>query len=133
MRAAQASEAAAAQSSLVARETPQTRAPAPGLGEQARVARLTWQKQLAAHLDRAKRYPAEGGGRSATVTLKFRLDRAGHVLKAEAAPGDHDAAFEAAALDMMKRADPAPAPPPGVADDELTFVLPIIFRSKGKI
>jgi TonB family protein len=132
-QAAQASEAAAAQSSLVAREAPQARAPAPGVGEQARVARLTWRKQLAAHLDRAKRYPADGGGHSATVLLKFRLDRAGHVLKAEAAPGQHEPAFETAALAMMKRADPAPAPPPSVADDELSFVLPVIFRAKAKM
>lgn len=132
-QAAQASEAAAAPSSPVAREASVARAPAPGVGEQARVARLTWQKQLAAHLDKAKRYPSAAGGRSATVVLKFRLDRAGHVLKAEAAPGDHDPAFESAALDMMRRADPAPSPPPGIADDELSFVLPVIFRAKAKL
>lgn len=131
--AAQASEASAAPSSLAARESTQARAPAPGLGEQARLARMTWQKKLVAHLDRAKRYPAEGGGRSATIVVRFRIDRMGHLLKAEAAPGERDVIFETAAIAMMKRADPTPPPPPEIADNELTFDLPVNFRSKTKM
>lgn len=131
--AAQASEAAAAPSSLAAREAPQARAPAPGIGEEARLSRLTWQKQLVAHLDRAKRYPADGEGRSATIVVRFRIDRMGHLLKAEAVPAGRDPVFEAAALAMLKHADPTPPPPPEIADDDLTFDLPINFRSKAKL
>jgi periplasmic protein TonB len=34
---------------------------------------------------------------------------------------------------MMKRADPTPPPPPEIADNELTFDLPVNFRSKTKM
>ena len=46
--------------------------------------------------------------------------------------GSGDAAFDQAALDMLKRSDPVPAPPPLVADEGLSFTLPVIFRVKGK-
>jgi TonB family protein len=46
--------------------------------------------------------------------------------------GSGDPAFDAAALSMLKRSDPVPQPPPLVADEGLTFTLPVIFRVKGK-
>jgi hypothetical protein len=33
---------------------------------------------------------------------------------------------------MLKRADPVPPPPPLVADEGLSFTLPVNFRVKGK-
>src|SRR6476661_7743237 len=41
------------------RKGPRSIAPAQGIGESARRARVTWQKELMAHLDKHKRYPAE--------------------------------------------------------------------------
>jgi TonB family protein len=41
-----------------------------------------------------------------------------------------DLAFDDAALAMMRRADPVPPPPPLVADEGLSFSLPILFRVK---
>jgi periplasmic protein TonB len=32
---------------------------------------------------------------------------------------------------MVRRSDPVPAPPPLVADDGLSFTVPVIFRVKG--
>ena len=130
-QAAVEAEAAAAPSSEVAKESTHSRAPAPGVGESARRARITWQKQLVAHLDRAKRYPMEGNGGSATVTVRFRIDRSGRLQMAEPGASGQNPAFEAAALAMLKRADPVPPPPPEVADAGLTFSLPVMFRAKG--
>jgi len=131
-QAAAESEAAAAPSSELAKESVHSRAPAPGVGETARRAALTWQKHLVAHLDRAKRYPAEGGGRSVTIKLRFRIDRSGRLQMAEPAAAGQDEAFESAALAMLRRADPVPAPPPEIADAGLTFALPVVFRAKGR-
>jgi TonB family protein len=131
-QAAVESEAAAAPSSEIAKESVHSRAPAPGIGEKARRAQLTWRKQLVAHLDRAKRYPAEGNGRGAIVTVRFRIDRSGRLQMAEPGAAGQDAAFEAAALAMLKRADPLPPPPPEVADNGLTFALPVMFRAKAQ-
>ncbi|MCW2283785.1 TonB family protein [Rhodoblastus acidophilus] len=131
-QAAVEAEAAAAPSSEAAKPSNRSRAPVLGVGETARRTVLTWQKQLVAHLDRAKRYPAEGGGRGATVKVRFRIDRMGRLQMAESAATRQDPAFEAAALAMLKRADPVPPPPPDLADAGLTFSLPVVFRAQPK-
>jgi hypothetical protein len=33
---------------------------------------------------------------------------------------------------MIRRSDPMPQPPPAVADEGLTFTLPLIFKNKGR-
>jgi len=129
-QAAVEAEAAAAPSSEVAKASVRSRAPAPGVGEKARRAVVTWQKQLVAHLDRAKRYPAEGHGRGATVNVRFRIDRSGRLQMAEPAATGQDLAFQTAALAMLTRADPVPPPPPELADNGLTFSLPVVFRAQ---
>ena len=63
------------------------------------------------------------------VEVLFTLDRTGHVVTAQVSKTVGDAAFDGAALDMMKRSDPVPAPPPLVADEGLTFGIPVAFRA----
>jgi periplasmic protein TonB len=77
-----------------------------------------------------KRYPAERRTPRAEVLVSFALDRLGHVVAKRIVKGSGDAAFDAAALDMLQRSDPVPPPPPLVADDGLTFSLPVIFQAK---
>jgi TonB family protein len=127
-----AAEATAMPSPQTAQEAPRSVAPDLGNGESLRRVRTTWQKELAVHLDKHKRYPAGRAGQSAEIVVRFVLDRMGHVMSAEVAKGSGDAAFDAAALAMMRRADPVPAPPALVADEGLSFTLPVIFRVKGR-
>jgi protein TonB len=127
-----ASEATAAPRAEAAKELPRSVTPAPGPGENVQRARTTWQKELAAHLARFKRFPAEGSRRTAEIVMSFELDRAGHVLSAAIVRGSGEASFDEAALAMLRRADPVPAPPARVADDGLVFTLPVIFRVKGQ-
>jgi protein TonB len=127
-----ASEATAMPSSEAIPEGPRSIAPAIGSGETARRMRATWQKELVAHLDKHKRYPAARSQKSAEILVSFALDRMGHVLSATIIKGSGDAAFDEAALGMLKRSDPVPQPPPLVADEGLKFTLPVIFRVKGK-
>lgn len=127
-----ASEATATPSSEAIPEGPRSVAPAIGSGETARRVRATWQKELIVHLDKHKRYPSERSQKSAEILVNFALDRMGHVLSASIVKGSGDAAFDAAALAMLKRADPVPMPPPLIADEGLNFTLPVIFRVKGK-
>jgi periplasmic protein TonB len=107
-------------------------APAQGTGATAQRVRATWQKELMAHLDKHKRYPAERALKSAEILVGFVLDRMGHVLSTNIVRGSGDPAFDAAALDMVRRSDPVPQPPPLVADEGLNFTLPVIFKVKGK-
>ena len=124
-----AAEATAPPQTEVAREAPKPVAPAPGADAAARAVKLTWQKALMAHLNRNKRYPAGAARRSAEVSIGFSLDRLGHVVSANIKHSSGDKAFDDAALLMMKRADPVPAPPPVLADEGLSFDVPVIFRA----
>jgi periplasmic protein TonB len=127
-----AAEATAAPTSETAPEAPRSVAPALGTGESARRARATWQKELAVHLDKYKRYPGDRSSQSAEIVVGFVLDRTGHVLSARVVQGSGDPAFDEAALAMMRRADPVPPPPPMIADDGLSFTMPVIFRVKAR-
>jgi protein TonB len=127
-----AAEATATPSSENIPEGTHSVAPAQGTGESARRIRATWQKELIAHLDKHKRYPAERSLKSAEILITFELDRLGHVLSASVIKGSGDAAFDQAALAMVRKSDPVPQPPPTVADEGLNFTLPVIFRVKGK-
>ena len=89
-------------------------------------------KELVAHLDKHKRYPKERQQKSAEIQIRFTLDRLGHVLSTDIEKGSGDPAFDEAALAMVRRSDPVPMPPPLIADEGLTFTLPVIFRVKHK-
>jgi protein TonB len=127
-----AAEATATPSSEAIPEGPRSVAPALGTGESARRIRATWTKELVAHLDRHKRYPAERQQKTAEIVISFELDRTGHVVSTSIVKGSGDTAFDEAALAMVRRSDPVPQPPPLVADEGLNFTLPVIFRVKGK-
>ncbi len=127
-----AAEATATPSSDAIPEGTRSVAPAIGTGETARRVRATWQKELLAHLDKHKRYPAERSLKAAEIYIRFTLDRLGHVLSTTIEKSSGDTAFDEAALAMVKRSDPVPAPPPLIADEGLSFTLPVIFRVKGK-
>jgi TonB family protein len=92
--------------------------------------RATWQKELVSHFDRHKRYPADRSLKSAEIVVGFVLDRTGHIVSSEIVTGSGDPSFDAAALSMLKRADPVPAPPALIADEGLSFSLPVFFRVK---
>jgi TonB family protein len=85
-----------------------------------------------AHLDKHKRYPPERAQKTAEIVVNVVLDPMGHVLSAGIVKGSGDPAFDEAALSMIKRSDPVPPPPPLVADDGLSFTLPVIFKVRGK-
>jgi periplasmic protein TonB len=106
-------------------------APAQGTGESAQRVRATWQKELMAHLDKHKRYPASSQ-RTAEIVVSFALDRRGHVLSTSIVKGSGDTALDEAALAMVRKSDPVPPPPPAVADEGLSFTLPVIFKIKGR-
>ncbi|WP_291853975.1 TonB family protein [Bradyrhizobium sp.] len=127
-----AAEATATPSSDAFPQRQRSTAPAVGAGDPAGRLRATWQKELVAHLDKHKRYPAERAHKSAEIHVRFTLDRMGRVLSTSVEKGSGDAAFDAAALAMVHRADPVPAPPPLIADEGLSFTLPVIFRVKGR-
>jgi TonB family protein len=127
-----ASEATATPSSEVIPEGTRSVAPQIGTGESARRVRATWQKELVAHLDKHKRYPSDRSQKSAEIQVRFTLDRTGRVIATSIEKSSGDTSFDEAALAMVRRSDPVPAPPPLIADEGLSFTVPVIFRIKGK-
>jgi TonB family protein len=127
-----AAEATATPNSDAIPEGPRSVTPALGTGESARRMRATWTKELIAHLDKHKRYPPQRQQKTAEIVVSFALDRTGHVVSTSIVKGSGDTAFDEAALAMVRRSDPVPQPPPLVADEGLSFTLPVIFRVKGK-
>jgi TonB family protein len=126
-----AAEATAMPSVEHAQESERSVAPQQGTGASARRIRATWQKELVAHLDKHKRYPPERTQKSAEILVNFVLDRLGHVASATIVKGSGDPVFDQAALAMVHRSDPVPPPPPLIADEGLSFTLPVVFRVKG--
>lgn len=126
-----ASEAAAPPVSEKTPPSEHSTAPVQGTGESDTRAKVTWEKELALHIDRHKRYPPNGRRRNVEVLVSFTIDRLGHVLSATVVGGSGDPSFNSAAISMVQRSDPVPPPPPAVADEGLTFTLPVIFHAKG--
>ncbi|HEY5226853.1 MAG TPA: TonB family protein [Methylovirgula sp.] len=125
------SQAAAPPVSEAAQPSEHSTAPVQGIGKSDLRALVTWEKKLVVHLSKHKRYPSSERRRDVKVIVSFTIDRSGHLLSATIAGGSGDAAFNTAALGMLKRSDPLPAPPPSIADDGLTFKVPIIFHARG--
>jgi TonB family protein len=115
-------------------ETPEGRSQAPeeGAGKALQRLKASWIAQLSAHFDRHKRNPHVQKFRDAKVVIDVTFDRMGHVVASRIAESSGDAAYDEAALDMLRRSDPVPQPPPLVADQGLNFTLPVIFKLKGR-
>ena len=127
-----ASEATATPSSEAVPEGPRSIAPAIGTGETARRVRATWQKELSAHLDKHKKYPSNRNQTAAKIVLSLNLDRTGRILSVGVIESSGDGAFDEAARAMVMRASPVPPPPPLVADEGLSFTMPVVFRVSHK-
>ena len=125
-----ASEAAAQQKLDESKTGEKAQAVQAGMGTDKKRLSQVWAKQLSAYLEKHKRYPNERQQKAAEVMVNFEIDRVGKVLAVRVVKGSGDAAFDEAAVAMVRRSDPLPAPPALIADDGLSFTVPVIFRVK---
>jgi periplasmic protein TonB len=123
-------EATAPPTSEMVAESTRSITPVQGIGVSAQRARATWEKELIAHFNRHKRYPANRSAQAAEILVSFELDVTGRVLSSSIVQGSGDASFDEAALAMIRRSDPVPTPPAVVAQEGLSFTLPVNFRVK---
>jgi protein TonB len=86
--------------------------------------RSSWRAAIAAHLNQHKRYPGSGAGIS---TITFSIDRSGKVLSARLLRSSGNAALDAEAVAMARRASPLPKPPAGIAGDNLSLTVPVRY------
>ena len=90
----------------------------------------SWHRMIALQLERHKGYPAVARTRHETGTaeLAFTLDRRGKVLTSRVARSSGSAALDQETIDTVRRAQPFPAPPPGMPGDSFVFTVPIRFN-----
>ncbi|SEJ74201.1 protein TonB [Pseudomonas linyingensis] len=107
-----------------ARPSPQAGNPAPSQ------AKASWQSRLLAHLNRYKRYPedARRRGQQGVVKLRFVVDARGQVQSFELAARSGNPSLDRATLQMIRRAQPLPAPPPELLQNgRLEVVAPFVY------
>jgi len=108
---------------------PRPAAPPPGsVARPSSDAMASWQRQLVAQIDRNKRYPSGVQGVYGTPELMFSIDRRGHLVSSRIIQSCGSAVLDAEAISTIRRAQPFPAPPAGLADSQLTFRIPIRFK-----
>jgi periplasmic protein TonB len=90
---------------------------------------LRWESELAAHLERFKRYPlaARQQGEQGTVRVAFTINHEGRVLSSRIVQSSGSPMLDEETLAMLTRAQPMPRPPEKMADTELSFVVPVRF------
>ena len=93
---------------------------------------VSWQNSLVAQLERNKRYPPQAAGEQGTAKLAFRIDRHGRVVSSRIVGSSGSAVLDEETLALVKRAQPFPAPPPDIADDQLAFVVPVRYAASAR-
>jgi len=123
-------EAAPVPTAPIQAETPAPRPASPALGTNARTAAAeiaSWQRALVAQLQRHKRYPPHANGERGVASIEFTVDRRGHVVSSKLVRSSGSAVLDAETLALIRRADPFPPPPPGLADSQLSFLVLIRY------
>ncbi len=85
-----------------------------------------WQSRVDAHLNRYKRYPGATRG-VGTATVSFTINPGGDVLAVSLSRSSGNPAFDNAAVELVRRASPVPAPPPEIAKSRMNLVVPIRY------
>ncbi|MCU1724560.1 MULTISPECIES: energy transducer TonB [unclassified Pseudomonas] len=104
-------------------------APAPSIASNSN-ALPTWQSDLLRHLGKFKRYPedARRRGLQGINRLRFVVDGEGRILSYSLAGGSGSAALDRATLEMIRKAQPVPAPPKELLNNgSIEVVAPFVY------
>lgn len=115
---------------VAAQEAPKAAAPRPVEGGASNgVSPARWQSRVNAHLNRFKRYPG-GENTQGTASVRFTIDASGRVLAVSLSRSSGNGTLDQAALDMVRRASPVPAPPPAIAKSSMSLNVPVRFSRR---
>ena len=95
-----------------------------------RVSSANWKAKVVSWLRRHQRYPAGAKSRreQGNVQVAFSIDGGGRVKSARISRSSGNAELDRAALDMVRRSSPVPAPPDG--ETTRSLVVPVAFNLK---
>lgn len=99
------------------------------LSEQASSAKQLWQSTLQTHLERKKRYPrmAKLRRQQGIPWVSFTIDREGNVLDVTLFKASGIAALDEEVIELVRRAEPLPAPPKEVTGNPISMAVPVAF------
>jgi protein TonB len=107
-------------------EAESAKAPNLGIGKDKQQLTAKWGRKISAYFELHKRYPVNKN-KATNVKVSLVLNRRGNVVSVAVAESSGDAAFDEAALAMVRRSDPVPPPPAGLTDDQFAFSLDVKF------
>ena len=84
-----------------------------------------WQSKLAAHLGR-RGGKCPSSSRNSTAYVTFRMDRSGNLSSVSLTRSSGSEEFDRYMVDLVRRASPVPAPPPGISD---RVTVPLGYRN----
>ncbi|WP_454629401.1 TonB family protein [Bradyrhizobium cenepequi] len=108
-------------------EAEQAKAPNLGIGKDRQKLTADWGRKISAYFELHKRYP-QNKSKATTVKVSIVLNRRGNVVNVAVAESSGDPAFDDAALSMIRRSDPVPAPPAELTEDQFAFSLDVNFK-----
>lgn len=91
--------------------------------------RERYEQQISSWIQQHKVYPSGANGAEGRVVARMRIDRAGYVRYYAIEQSSGNTTLDAAAIDMIRRANPVPAVPANYpAGSLIEFLIPITFR-----
>ena len=111
-------------------EADKAKAPNLGIGKDKGRLAADWGKQISAYFELHKRYPKVKKNKTASVKVSLVLNRLGNVMQVGILESSGDAAFDEAAIAMIRRSDPVPRPPAELTDDTFSYSLNVNFNER---
>ena len=89
-----------------------------------------WKAKLSAHIAKSRLFPAEALGQTGEARVGFVIDRSGRLVSRALAARTGSRLLDDAALEIVTRAQPFPAPPSELKEETFYFVVPIVFNGR---
>lgn len=88
-----------------------------------------WRSLIAAILERNKRYPPEARSRGdrGTATVQFAINRSGGLIGVNLSRSSGSQILDQEAVELVRRAQPFPPPPPEMRGSTITLIVPVRF------
>jgi protein TonB len=86
-----------------------------------------WQTQLAAQIERHKRYPEAANGDHGEARVAFSVDRGGRAHSARIVASSGSSVLDRDALAWLERSQPLPPPPPEVVGAMIPVTVPLRY------
>jgi protein TonB len=108
-------------------EADRAKAPNIGIGKDKQKITAKWGRKISAYIQLHQRFP-ENKDKETTVKVNLVLNRRGNVVSVNVAESSGDAAYDQAAVSMVRRSDPVPKPPTELTDDTFNFDMNVNFK-----